>query len=275
MKKITVSLIIINAVQLLIGTGIWIYIGIARLAGGNPALYLAVSLMLLCNVATIGGLYLAMKNKDHDLEDSLHNLEQLNAKLRAQRHDYLNHFQVIYGLMELGEYQEAKEYLSPVFKDIMKVSRALRTSQPAVNALLQVKMEAAEREKIDFYPEIRSELKALPIEPWSLCKILANLIDNSIYILSETRQEEKKIILEASEDEEAYRFAVSNNGPAIPEHMQQEIFRMGVSSKKEEGHGMGLYIVSGIVKEAGGDIRLHSDEATTSFEIRLPKRDDI
>ena len=35
MKKITLSLIVINAVQLLIGTGIWIYIGIARLSGVN------------------------------------------------------------------------------------------------------------------------------------------------------------------------------------------------------------------------------------------------
>ena len=272
MKKITVSLIVINGIQLLIGMGIWLYIGIARFAGVNLTLYLAVSLMLLCNVATIAGLYLAMRYTNHDLEDSIHNLEQLNAKLRAQRHDYLNHFQVIYGLMELDEYGEAKKYLAPVFKDIIKVSRALKTSQPAVNALLQVKMEAAERERIDFYPEIRSELSALPIEPWSLCKILANLIDNSIYALSGEQKEEKKIILEISEDEGAYRFAVSNNGPAIPADMQSEIFRMGVSSKKEEGHGRGLYIVRGIVKEAGGDIILRSDETRTSFEILLPRK---
>lgn len=38
MKKITLSLIIINGVQLLIGTGIWIYIGIARLNGVNLSL---------------------------------------------------------------------------------------------------------------------------------------------------------------------------------------------------------------------------------------------
>lgn len=272
MKKITVSLIIINGIQLLIGISIWIYIGIVRLTGVDLTLYLAVSLMLLCNVATIVGLYLAMRYTNHDLEDSIHNLERLNAKLRTQRHDYLNHFQVIYGLMELEEYGEAKKYLAPVFKDIMKVSKALKTSQPAVNALLQVKMEAAERARIDFYPEIRSELSALPIEPWSLCKILANLIDNSIYVLSGEEKEEKKIILEISEDAESYRFVVSNNGPAIPADMQSEIFRMGVSSKKGEGHGMGLYIVRGIVKEAGGDIALWSDETKTTFEIRLPRR---
>ena len=35
---------------------------------------------------------------------------------------------------------------------------------------------------------------------------------------------------------------------------------------------MGLYIVRGIVKEAGGEIILTSDETRTSFEIRLPKK---
>lgn len=271
MKKLTISLVVIDAIQIFIGISIWIYVGIARQGEVNHALYLAVSLMLLCSIVTIGGLYMVVKYKNHDMEDSLHNLEQLNATLRAQRHDYLNHFQVIYGLMELGEYEEAKKYFQPVFKDIMKVSKALKTSEPAVNALIQVKMEAAERNGIDFYPEIRSELKGLPLEVWNLCKILSNLIDNSIYILSETQKEEKKICLTISEDGGAYYFTVSNNGPAILPEMQDEIFKMGVSSKKEEGHGMGLYIVSKIVKEALGEVILTSDTEETSFHIRIPK----
>ena len=68
------------------------------------------------------------------------NLENLNLKLRAQRHDYMNHLQVIYGLLELGEYEDAREYMEPVFKDITRVTRAMKTSQPAVNALLQAKI---------------------------------------------------------------------------------------------------------------------------------------
>ena len=272
MKKLTVSLIIIDAIQLIIGIGIWIYIGIARGDEVNNTLYLAVFFMLLCSVATMAGLYIVMKYRNHDMVESLHNLEKLNTTLRAQRHDYLNHFQVIYGLMELGEYEEAKKYLDPVFKDIMKVSRALKTKEPAVNALIQVKMEASERSGIDFYPEIRSELGALPIEVWNLCKILSNLIDNSIDILVKTQQEEKKINLDIFEDMEYYCFIVSNNGPAIPAEMQTEIFKVGVSSKKEEGHGMGLYIVSQIVKEAFGEIELISTKERTSFSIRIPKK---
>ena len=75
------------------------------------------------------------------LQESLKNLEQLNFELRAARHDYLNHLQVVYGLLELEEYEDLKKYLEPVYKGIMKTGKALKTSKPERNALLKAKME--------------------------------------------------------------------------------------------------------------------------------------
>ena len=54
------------------------------------------------------------------LVSSYRDLERLNSDLRAQRHDYLNHLQVVYGLMELEEYDELKTYLAPIYKGMMK-----------------------------------------------------------------------------------------------------------------------------------------------------------
>ena len=61
------------------------------------------------------------------LQESISNLELLNYELRAARHDYLNHLQVVYGLLELEEYEELKAYLNPVYKGIMKTGKALTT----------------------------------------------------------------------------------------------------------------------------------------------------
>ena len=72
--------------------------------------------------------------------ETVNNLEQLNARMRSQRHDYINQMQVIYGLLELEEYDEALDYLKPIFTDMMKVGKALKTKIPAVNALLMAKM---------------------------------------------------------------------------------------------------------------------------------------
>lgn len=266
LKKIVTSLLLINLLQFIMGLTIWVTV----LRQVNFYLYLSLGLMLFSSFITVLGLYVAGKLKDAGMEESIHNLEDLNTRLRAQRHDYLNHFQVIYGLMELEEYEEAKQYLEPVFKDLMKVSKALKTAQPAVNALLQAKIEAAEKKEINLFLEIRSDLKNIPVEPWNLCKVLANIIDNSMNAVTENMGD-KSIHLEIGEDLVNYTFLIYNNGPAIPAERINDIFKQGYTTKKEQGHGMGLFIVAKIVRDACGTIEVVSNRDKTSFLILLPK----
>lgn len=269
-KKIIASLLIISGMQFIIEISVLI-MGVVKLIGEvNELVFISVGIMIFSSVILFFVLYLFYRNQNNNLEESMKNLEELNTKLRVQRHDYLNHLQVIYGLMELEEYEEAKKYIQPVFKDIMKVSKALKTKQPAVNALLQAKMEAAEKEEIDFYMEIRSDLKNICIEPWDLCKILGNLIDNGITALKE-KEGEKQLHVEMWEDKEKYYFDIYNNGPMIPKENQELIFKQGFTTKKEEGHGMGLAIISRILKENGGSIALFSNEERTSFQVEIKK----
>lgn len=270
LKKLVGALLLINLLQFFVGLILLIIQGRTIIDEISIYMYLSIGLMLLSSLITILGLYFAVRSKNDYMAEAMLNLEELNTRLRAERHDYLNHFQVIYGLMELGEYEEAKDYLDPVFKDIIKVSKALKTAQPAVNALLQAKIEMAEKKDIDLYLEIRSELKVLPLEPWNLCKVLANIIDNGITALSEV-QHEKSIHLEIGEDQQHYTFLIYNNGPEIPKGQLERIFHQGFSTKKGEEHGMGLYIVARIIKEAGGTITVSSSVDKTSFYIELPK----
>lgn len=231
--------------------------------------FFAVSVCGLCIILLIIYVW-KMKKHYITLRESYENLEKLNSNLRVQRHDYLNHLQVVYGLMEMEEYEELKSYLQPVYKDLLKTGKALRTSKPAINALLKAKMDEAESRGIDFYIEVKSDLSNLHVEDWELCKVLSNLLDNGMTAL-DSREGEKKIELEITENQEFYRFDVSNNGPMIPKEMQEHIFKQGITTKKGEGHGMGLYIVSGVLKAYGGTIKLMSEENETVFSFELPK----
>ena len=269
-KKIEIGLLVINLLQFLLGLIVWIVLGRAIISRVSIYAFLSLGLMLLGSLITILGLYFASRYKNDNMAESIKNLEELNIRLRAQRHDYLNHFQVIYGLMELEEYEEAKGYIEPVFKDLMKISKALKTAQPAVNALLQAKIEAAEQKEIDLFLEIRSDLKQLSIEAWNLCKVLANIIDNGITALSE-QEGDKRIYIEIGEKQMNYTFLIYNNGPEIPENHLEDIFKPGYTTKSGEEHGMGLFIVLKIVKEAGGIIEVTSDKDKTGFYIELPK----
>ncbi len=233
--------------------------------------FFAVAVLAICIILL---LIYSWKMKQHylSLRESYQNLEKLNSNLRAQRHDYLNHLQVVYGLMEMEEYEELRNYLQPVYKDMLKTGKALKTSKPAINALLKAKMDEAESKGIDVYIEVKSNLQDLHVEDWELCKVLSNLLNNAMTALSE-KSGEKKIELEITEDRESYLFTVSNNGPMIPKEMQESIFKQGITTKKGEGHGMGLYIVSNVLKSYKGTIKLVSKENETTFSFSLPKEE--
>ena len=270
-RKIFKMLLLVNLIQFALGAGILFALQANLLFYSEEVLDLSIFLVLFSSLLSVMGLGSLMRFQRKNYAESMENLEQLNIKLREQRHDYLNQVQIVYGLLELGEYESARDYMRPVFKDIMKVNRALKTSLPAVNALLQAKMDAAEKQRIDFYLEVGTQLKNLPIEPWELCKALANLIDNAVAAVSQI-DGEKQIKLQMEENREDYLFCVQNNGPAIPKPQQKLIFKRGYTTKQGEGHGMGLSIVSSIIKEADGEIHLESDERQTSFSFILPKK---
>lgn len=268
--KLSIMLFLVNGIQFLLGVVILIGLFSQIIEYSDGVLYLAVCPVLLSSLLSMVGLFSVMRYQNKSFHESMANLENLNIKLREERHDYLNQIQIVYGLLELDEYEEAREYLRPLFKDISKVNQALKTAEPAVNALLQAKMEAAERQGIDFYLEVATQLQDLAIEPWEFCKILANLIDNAVTAVAQQKGE-KQITLRLDELQQEYRIQVRNNGPVIPESQHALIFSRGYTTKKGEGHGMGLAIVADVLKAAGGSIRLESRPGETTFIFTLPK----
>ena len=269
-RKLSRMLLFINGMQFLLGAALMLALQLDLIAYSESLLDISIFLILLSSIVSFGGMISATRYQKMIYEESIRNLEDFNTKLREQRHDYLNQIQIVHGLLELDEFEEAKNYLQPVFRDIMKVNRALKTSQPAVNALLRAKMEAAEQQGVDLYVEIGTQLNRLPLEPWEFCKILANLIDNAVTAAGQN-EGEKRVFLRLQETPLEYRGSVQNNGPEIPETQQKLILGKGYTTKTGEGHGMGLHIVSSVLKQAGGNIRVTSSPEETVFFFTLPK----
>ena len=124
-----------------------------------------VVILAIC-IVILARNYVQLLKRDDALRESIDNLSKLNDKLRMDRHDYLNQLQVVYGLMELEEYDEMNAYLRKVYKELMKTGKAVKTSKPAVNALLAAKSAEAEAKEIEFLIEVKSDLKNLNIEDW-------------------------------------------------------------------------------------------------------------
>ncbi|MEF9959988.1 MAG: Spo0B domain-containing protein [Niameybacter sp.] len=271
LKKLIKLSLLINLLQIILIVGIIIYINYAPSEDMFVLLYGAVGLTISNSmVAALSYYFLITREERKDIKEIIHSLESLNFTLREQRHDYLNHIQVIYGLMELAEYEEAQKYMEPVYDSLLKVGKALKTAHPAINALLQAKIQKGQNEGVSVYLEVKSNLKSIPMEAWELCKVLSNVIDNGITAL-EQKESMKKLYIDIGEDKTCYKFYIYNNGPMILKETLPHIFTQGFSTKKEDGHGMGLDIVKRTLEKVGGTVQVESNLEKTCFTIQVPK----
>lgn len=274
-KKATILAIVVNSLQILMVGVIVLYMYMTP--GDIADLPLARALVAVAAAVVIWGGVIDIRDaldsrkllqQLDDMDQTIEAQEDLNITLRAQRHDFLNHLQVVYSLIEMKEYKEANDYIERVYGSIASVGKVLRTANPAINALLQVKLGVCEKAGIQVKLDIRSAWKDLSIPGWEMCKVLGNLLDNAIDALQEVS--DRRLTLTLTEDLKAFRFSVKNSGPMIPVKLQASIFQPGITTKAA-GHGMGLFIVRRTVQEWGGDIRLISDAKETEFSGFIPR----
>lgn len=276
-QKATRFAIAINAVQIGAMLGVFLYVllnGITFLSRSAELTLLGICLAIICWGAAldIRDAKNAEKIAEQSdmLEEAYRQLEDLNATLRCQRHDFMNHLQVVFSLTEMQEYGEAMNYIERVYGDIQRVSSVLKTSIPAVNALLAAKHADCEENHIRFETEIASAWTDFPIPGWEMCRVMGNLIDNAVDALTDAGTKNPLIRVTLGETPRAYVFSVSNNGPAIPDEIRESIFHLGFTTKSA-GHGSGLSIVSEILESYSGEITVESTPDRTSFSGTIPK----
>lgn len=71
-----------------------------------------------------------------------------------------------------------------------------------------------------------------------------------------------------------FHLSVADTGGGIAPDRLSQIFKAGVGSKKETGHGLGLYSVGEILKKNGGTLRVETSGQGSCFHIYLPLPSD-
>lgn len=208
------------------------------------------------------------KQQVEEMGELIRSQDDLNRQMRMQRHDFINHLQVISALIQMDESSEAMEYMDQVYHDLQRVGSLLRTQSSAVNGLLAAKSVQGEKRGIRMAYDIKTELNALPLEDWEFCRILSNLLDNAMDAAESAG--DAAVQLRLWEDIRGLHFSVINHGPQIPEELLPRIFLPGVTTKGDKGTGMGLHIVDSILAEHGGQIEVESTPEETRFTGWLP-----
>jgi sensor histidine kinase regulating citrate/malate metabolism len=228
-----------------------------------------VALVVCFSILRIRAEAIALQRDFDTLMESYDKTSELNNTLREQRHDFLNHIQIIHGLIELDNHKEAAEYMEDVYSEIQSVNKIMKTKSPAVNALLQVKEMSCQNKDIEFSIMSTTRLESPAMEIWDICGILGNLIDNAIHAVENVK--DGKILVSLKEDIRTYIFKVKDNGAGIPKNIVEKIFDMGFTTKGNEGSGIGLAVSKRKLAEKGGDIKFTTGSKGTVFTFTVPK----
>lgn len=205
-----------------------------------------------------------IKNQNSKIEHK----DNIIAKLRSQKHDYLKHLQVVYSLLNTGLGEDAKDYITNISNSFRsKTSRYGKVSY--LDAIASLKYEECLMKNISFDVYIQDFIDNLIIEPSDMSSVLLNIIDNAIDSLSTVSKDNKYIKLFIYEDEFQYVISIKNNGPKI--HNTDSIFLEGFSTKLGQDRGYGLYSVKNILDKYGYHIFASSDDFLTEFTILIPK----
>ena len=273
--------VVTNSIQVMAVLSVLVYmVWVSRTADRNVEIAILVATLLIVVWGAVLDIREArgavrLLEQAQMVEEAYSQLEALNGTLRKERHDFKNHLQVIYSLLELEDPAEALKYIDSLYADLRHTGSALKTALPSVNALIAAKKQECADHGITLETDITAPWQGMPIAGWEMCRVLGNLIDNARDALLEPPGRPSPTIrLSVGETPAAYTFRVENNGPAIPAKLRESIFQLGFTTKSE-GHGSGLSIVREILEQFGGSIEVASDDARTAFTGTIPRQSRV
>lgn len=105
--------------------------------------------------------------------------------------------------------------------------------------------------------------------PGELNQVWTNIIDNAIDAMEINGK--GKLEISTSHDAKFVRISIKDNGPGIPEDIKEKVFAPFFTTKEMgKGSGLGLDVVSRIMLQHNGDVKVKSEPGATEFEICLP-----
>lgn len=192
-------------------------------------------------------------------------VENMYRQMRAWRHDYKNHLQVMKAHLALGEYQELSEYISALNEDISQIDSVIKTGNVMLDAILNCKISLARSEEIAvnvkvILPPSRS------VNDYDLCVVLGNLLDNAIEGCNTVKDDGKRfmnVYIGVLKDQ---LYISVTNSHGAPVRREGRSYR----STKSPGRGLGLYSIDSIVAKYRGQVNRQHDEAVFATEVLLP-----
>lgn len=247
--------------------------------GGFNADYLPLIGTILTSVGSLATVFvvralfnLTVREADARAKaEQMDNVNELIKALRAQRHDFVNHVQALYGLIKIKRYEEAARYIETVFGEVKQGSQMLHLGEPQLMSLLTAKMGVADVQGVRLFLRVNPDFRRVPVEAGELNRLVGNLLDNAIHAAAVQASENRWVRVELLSEPERYLIRVTNPGE-LTSQMHKKVFEAGVTSKGNEHEGLGLYVVKRLAEKNGGQVNYESADGLTSFWVEFLNR---
>ncbi|MFC7173116.1 sensor histidine kinase [Haloplanus litoreus] len=104
-----------------------------------------------------------------------------------------------------------------------------------------------------------------------LSSVFRNLLNNAV---QHSDRDEPTVTVSASVGDETVTVRVADDGPGIPAELEDDVFGKGERGIESEGTGLGLYLVSTLVEQYGGEVRIEdNDPRGTVFVLQFELAD--
>lgn len=197
--------------------------------------------------------------------------------LRAQDHEHANRLHTLLGLLELGLYEEAVEFVTEVVGVHRSTAEQVteKVHDPLLAALLMGKATVAAERGVPLRLADSALLPDRLVDPGGLVTILGNLVDNALDAAVGSAAPLVEVDVRA--EGRAAVLLVRDSGPGVPVARREEIFTEGWSTKQSpagahRGRGLGLALVRRLAERQGGTVRAgEAADGGAEFSVVLPE----
>jgi len=133
-----------------------------------------------------------------------------------------------------------------------------------IDDLLTLVESEAHARNVTVRADVRLD-EALPLPATLIRQIILNLLLNAI----DAAEQGGRVELLATLDNQRLKLAVKNDGLHVPQDRMDTLFEP-FSTTREQGHGLGLWIVYQIVRQLNGELSVASEPGFTTFDIEIP-----
>ncbi len=177
-------------------------------------------------------------------EENYKILQNNETELRKLRHDMKNHIMMLHEYLRNDDTKTALQHLGNIQTTLEEISATVCTSNPAIDAAINIGARKAQTENIEYKAQIIGD-ENIFIEAADICRFLSNAIDNAIEACISC--EEKYVYIELNVSKESLKIHVEN-----PTVYKPDRFRFLTSKADKENHGYGMKNMKNVVKKYNG-----------------------